>query len=183
MNLSTEKNSPGKVRMVVRGSDCFRTTAAAMIIASGFEPNPDQVAVIDTNSNYIRLFAGWGFHNVLPAPPPCTLAKMLEAIDAAKSKRVLVIDSLDTFMRTLIDLHTKHGEIDHQSILDSHGRLVDRLMESSNHVIASIRITEELPEGIEVFGLEELEFQFESDPITVFDLEKFNSILSKDIIY
>lgn len=183
MNLPTEKNTPGKVRMVVRGKDYFRTTAAAMIIALGFERNPDQVAVIDTNSNYHKLFAGWGFHNVLPAPPPCTLKKMLEAVDAARSKRVLVIDSLDTFMLTLIDLHTNHGEIDLHSIHDSHRRLLDCLMDSSNHVIASIKTREELPEGLEVFGLEQLVFQFESDRFTRFDLEKFNSILMKDIIY
>ncbi|MCS4432842.1 hypothetical protein [Aquiflexum gelatinilyticum] len=156
MNLPSEKTTQGKVRIVVKGQDSFRTSAAAMFIASGFERNPDNVAVIDTNSNYHKLFAGWGFHQLSQVNHPCTLEKMLQSIEDCETKKVIVLDSLDSFVSTLLAIHSHEGEKDWISILKNFQILVARLMLSSCHVIVSIRIRKEMPEGPEVFGLDEL---------------------------
>lgn len=156
MKLPSEKSTKGKVRIVVRGQDSFRTTAASMIIASGFERNPDNVGIIDTNSNYNKLFAGWGFHNLAQVNAPYTLEKMLESIEACETKNVLVLDSLDSFISTLLALNTTAEDKDWVVIIKSWQQVVARLMLSPCHVIVSLRVEKELPDGLEVFGLDEM---------------------------
>lgn len=156
MNLPTEKTQNSKVRVVIRGNNDFRTSAAAMMIALGFGGNHDQIAVVDTNSNFTGFFHKWGFSNVLPAPPPCTVEKLLEQVEACENKPVVVVDSLNTFWDTLIDMNRKEDGINWPEVLRVHQLLLKRLMDSHSHIIMVIKTHHPNTEGVEVFGPEEL---------------------------
>lgn len=142
-----------KLRLGISGPSGAGKTYSALMIASGMT-NWDKIAVIDTENGSADLYAHLGGYGVLTLRPPYDPQKYVDAIKAAETEgfEVIIIDSLT---------HAWAGEgglleqVDKQAgatgnkftawakITPKHNQLVESLLKSPAHIIATTRSKQE----------------------------------------
>lgn len=190
MEFKMAERKRAKLRLGITGPSGAGKTYSALVVSSGLAPW-NNIAVIDSENGSAELYAHLGGYSVLTLTPPYDPDKYIAAIKLAEQRgfEVIIIDSLS---------HTWSGEggiLDQQGkatdskfkgnswaawreFTPKHNALVEAMLKSSCHVIATLRskveyaqVTENGKPIIKKLGAaaiqrEGIEYEF----TTVFDL-------------
>jgi hypothetical protein len=148
-----------KARVGIAGPSGSGKTLGALLLAYGLTGDWSQIGLIDTENGSGELYAntqkagvGVGEYNVLTLTPPYTPEKYIEGIKAAEAAgfKVLIIDSLTHAWAGeggLLDLHDKITKASKsgnswaawRDVTPKHNALVEAMLKSSCHIIATMR--------------------------------------------
>ncbi|MGI9951427.1 ATP-binding protein [Moorellaceae bacterium AZ2] len=189
-----------KIRLALFGPSGSGKTYSALLIARGLVGQQGRIAVIDTERGSASLYADITPFDVCELEPPFTPEKYIEAIKAAEQGGydVIIIDSLShAWAGTggILDIHDAAAAKEKNSwsawrlVTPRHNDLVDAMLQSTCHVIATLRAKQEyvpVEDGgktkIQKVGLapvqrDGLEYEF----TLVFNLDaSHNAVASKD---
>jgi len=189
-----------KIRLALIGPSGSGKTYSALLVARGLVGPQGRIAVIDTERGSASLYAHITPFDVCELTPPFTPEKYIEAIKAAEQAGydVIIIDSLShAWAGTggILDIHDaatakeKNSWAAWRYVTPRHNELVDAMLQSPCHVIATMRAKQEyvpVEEGgktkIQKVGLapvqrDGIEYEF----TLVFDLDaSHNAVASKD---
>ena len=155
-NLTEAKRSKAKLRMAIDGPSGSGKTYSALLIAYGLCGDWSKVAVIDTERESANLYEdiceGDKKYMVGQISAPYTPQKYLEAIHACEDAgiEVIIIDSLThawTAEGGLLDIHqdvvkrqrTANSFTAWGDVTPLHRKLVDAILTSPVHIIATVR--------------------------------------------
>ncbi|MGB9847041.1 MAG: ATP-binding protein, partial [Desulfotomaculales bacterium] len=189
-----------RIRLALIGPSGSGKTYSALLIARGLVGPQGRIAVIDTEHGSASLYADITPFDVCELSPPFNPEKYIEAIKTAEKLgyHAVIIDSLShAWMGTggILDIHNaatakeKNSWAAWRLVTPRHNDLVEAMLQSPCHIIATIRAKQEyvpVEEGgktkIQKVGLapvqrDGLEYEF----TLVFDLDaSHNAIASKD---
>lgn len=195
------KRSKAKLRLAISGASGAGKTYSALLIASGIVPM-SKVAVIDTESGSADLYADLGDYSTVTINPPYSPQKYIEAIHTAENAgfELIIIDSLSHAWSGeggLLDQQGKATESKYhgnswaawREITPLHNQLVETILHSPLHVIATMRAKTEYIQtevngkkqiqkvGMAPIQRDGIEYEF----TTVFDLsQNHTATVSKD---
>jgi hypothetical protein len=140
-----------KLRLAVAGPSGSGKTYSALLLASGIT-SWSKVAVIDSENGSAELYAHLGEYSVLTLEPPYTPEKYIEAIKTAEQRgfEVIIIDSLSHAWNGeggILDQQGKAADTKYKGnswaawrdVTPRHNALVEAMLKSSCHVIATLR--------------------------------------------
>lgn len=147
MRFHKAERRKGRLRLGIAGPAGSGKTYSALLIAFGIG---GRVAMIDTERGSGELYAHLGDYDVCPITPPFTPEKYIEAIRAAEAEgySTIIIDSLShawTGEGGLLDLHGHLADRSGNSwtawrkVTPKHNQLVEAMLQSPCHVIATMR--------------------------------------------
>ncbi len=195
---ATRKDS--KMRLALIGPSGSGKTFSSLLVARGLVGPQGRIAVIDTERGSASLYADVTPFDVCELTPPFTPEKYIEAIRAAEREGydLIVIDSLShAWAGTggILDIHDaatvkeKNSWSAWRQVTPRHNDLVDAMLQSPCHLIATLRAKQEyvqVQEGgkakVQKVGLapvqrDGIEYEF----TLVFDLDaSHNAVASKD---
>jgi hypothetical protein len=136
-----------KIRLLLSGPSGSGKTYSALQIAFGLGK---KIAVIDTERGSAELYSDLGEYYVLPLNPPFRTENYVEAIHVAEKEGfdVIIIDSLTHAWAGeggILDQHDAVTGFGGNSwaawkpITPLHARLVDTILQSSAHIISTVR--------------------------------------------
>lgn len=146
-----------KLRLGVSGPAGSGKTFGSLLVAYGITENWDEICLIDTESHSGELYASYskggieiGEYNYIPIESPYTPEKYTAAIKECEASgiKVIIIDSLTHAWSGEGGLLDKKGQIEKKTgngwtawrdITPQHNRLVESILNSSCHIIATIR--------------------------------------------
>lgn len=143
-----------KLRLGIGGPSGSGKTYSALAIASGLVSPGGKIAVIDTEHGSAELYADLFDYDVATLLPPFTPQKYISTIKEAESLgyEVIIIDSLSHAWRGeggMMDMHdaisqaTKNSYTAWREISPLHNKLVEAMLQSSAHIIATLRVKQE----------------------------------------
>ena len=148
----TAQRRKAKLRLGLDGPSGSGKTFSALEIAYGLTHDWSKIAMIDTEHGSGDLYANKGPYAVLTFDPPFQVERYIRAIHAAEAEgfEVIIIDSLThAWAGTggLLDLHdattqasnAKNSYTAWREVTPLHNELVDAILQSSAHVIATLR--------------------------------------------
>lgn len=195
---ATRKDS--KMRLALIGPSGSGKTFSSLLVARGLVGPQGRIAVIDTERGSASLYADVTPFDVCELTPPFTPEKYIEAIKAAEREGydVIIIDSLShAWAGTggILDIHDAATAKEKNSwsawrlVTPRHNDLVDAMLQTPCHLIATLRAKQEyvqVQEGgkakVQKVGLapiqrDGIEYEF----TLVFDLDaSHNAVASKD---
>lgn len=141
------RRSSAKLRLSLCGPSGSGKTYSALQIAMGLG---GRIALIDTERGSAELYADLCAYDVAQLTPPFTPARYIEAIHAAEKAGydILIIDSLSHAWSGpggVLEMHDhaskalKNSFAAWREITPEHNRLVDTLLQTSLHVIVTMR--------------------------------------------
>jgi hypothetical protein len=141
------KRSSAKLRLALCGPSGSGKTYSALRIAKGLG---GRIALIDTERGSGELYADLCAYDVAQLTPPFTPARYIEAIQAAEKGGydIVIVDSLSHAwsgpggvleMQDQAAKALKNSFAAWREITPEHNRLVDTLLQSSLHVIVTMR--------------------------------------------
>lgn len=201
MGFKKAKRSKAKLRLAIAGPSGAGKTYSSLLVASGICPI-EKVAVIDTESGSADLYADLGEYSTLTLQPPYTPKKYIDAIHEAEHAgfELVILDSLSHAWSGeggLLDQQGKAADSKYRGnswaawreITPLHNQLVETILHSKLHVIATMRSKTEYMQvdnggkkKIEKVGMapiqrDGIEYEF----TTVFDLSQNHiATVSKD---
>lgn len=136
-----------RLRIAIAGPAGSGKTYSALLIAFGIG---GRIAMIDTERGSGSLYAHLGSYDVAEIGPPFTPEKYIEAIKEAERSNydVLIIDSLSHAWAGEGGLLDQHGHIADRTnnswaawrkITPKHNQLVEAMLQSNCHIIATMR--------------------------------------------
>jgi len=142
-----------RLRMGICGPSGSGKTYSSLLIASGLvDSHWDNVALIDTERGSGDLYAGFGPYAVLSFGPPYSAERYVNAIRAAEAEgyEVIIMDSLSHAWEGeggILDVHGKVAQTKYRGnsyvawreVTPKHNALVDAMLQSSAHIIATMR--------------------------------------------
>lgn len=145
------RRTQAKLRLALAGPSGSGKTYSALLIAFGLG---GRVAVIDTERGSASLYAHLGPYDTCELAPPFTPDKYIQAIRAAESAGydVIVIDSLSHAWAGpggILDMHDRASAKEKNSwaawrhVTPKHNDLVDTILQSRAHIIATMRAKQE----------------------------------------
>ena len=168
---------------------------SALLIAHGLTAGHwPGIVVIDTENGSSNLYAEQGGYSVLTLAAPHTPERYIEAIQTceAAGAEVIILDSLTHEWETLLDYHANlsgNSFTAWAKVTPRHTALVNRMLASSAHIIATVRAKTEyvladkngrqVPEkvGMKAIQRDGLDYEFD----LVFELDRaHNATVSKD---
>jgi hypothetical protein len=155
-NLSEAKRSKAKLRLAIDGPSGSGKTYSALLIAFGLCKDWSKIAVIDTERESANLYedlCGDGSKYLTgQIDRPFTPQKYIEAIKACESAdvEVIIIDSLthawtaeggmlDIHMDTVKKQSRQNSYVAWREVTPLHQKLVDAMLTSPKHIIATVR--------------------------------------------
>lgn len=189
-----------RMRLAIAGPSGSGKTYSALLIARGLVGPEGRIAVIDTERGSASLYADLTPFDVCELTPPFTPEKYIEAIRAAEAAGydAIVIDSLSHAWAGpggILDLHDaaaakeKNAFAAWRLVTPRHNDLVDAMLQSPCHIIATMRSKQEyaqIEEGgrkkVVKLGLAPVQRDGMEYEFTVFlDLDaSHNAVASKD---
>ena len=147
MAFRKAERKKAKLRLALSGPSGSGKTYSALLVAFGIG---GKVAMIDTERGSGELYAHLGDYDVCPLEPSFTPQKYIQAIKEAESLgyNVLIIDSLThawAGQGGMLEMHdglsarTGNSWTAWRQVTPQHNALVDAILQSSCHVIATIR--------------------------------------------
>jgi hypothetical protein len=141
------RRSSAKLRLALLGPSGSGKTFSALKIAKGIS---GKVALIDTERGSGELYSQVTDYDVGQLTPPFTPTKYIEAIKAAEAAgyEIIIIDSLSHAWAGeggVLDIHDKISKSVRNSfaawreVTPQHNQLVDAMLGSSAHIIATLR--------------------------------------------
>lgn len=139
-----------KVRLAIAGPSGSGKTYSSLLVARGLTDSWEKIGIIDTERGSSQLYADLGPFLVNVLEPPFTPACYIQAIKAAEDAglEVLILDSLSHAWAGeggILDIHgqsadkTKNSFTAWREVTPLHNRLVDTILQSRCHVIATLR--------------------------------------------
>jgi DNA polymerase III delta prime subunit len=132
-----------KARLLFSGASGSGKTMAALMVASELG---SKIAVIDTETGSVSLYADRFNFDVLEMGPPFSPERFTEAIEAAEQAGydVVIIDSIThewSGPGGCLDIKTKMGDRfqDWAKVTPRHDRFIQSMMRSKAHIIATVR--------------------------------------------
>jgi hypothetical protein len=149
----TAQRRKAKLRLGLDGPSGSGKTYSALKIAYGITGDWSKIAMIDTEHGSGDLYAEeLGPYGILTFDPPFQIERYIRAIKAAEKEgfEVIIIDSLThAWAGTggLLDLHDaateasakKNSYVAWRNVTPLHNELIDTILQSSAHVIATMR--------------------------------------------
>ena len=168
---------------------------SALLVASGLTAGHwPKIVVIDTENGSGHLYADQGPYRVLTLAAPHTPERYIEAIEAceAAGAEVIILDSLTHEWENLLDYHANlpgNSFAAWAKVTPRHTALVNRILTSLAHVIATVRAKTEyvladkngkqVPEKVGMKGIQRDGLDYEFD--LVFELDRaHNATVTKD---
>lgn len=183
-----------KIKMGLQAPSGGGKTYSSLLIAYGLCANWNKIAVIDTENHSADLYDHLGDYNVIPLDAPFSPDKYISAIKVCQESgmEVIIIDSMTHCWEYLIEYHASlqgNSFTNWGKITPMHNELVQAILQSPCHVIATIRCKQDyilveknnkqVPEKVGLKGVQRdgLEYDF----TLVFDLDMQNhAVSSKD---
>lgn len=151
MEFKPAQRKRAKLRLAIAGPSGSGKSYSALVVASGMTPW-NKIAVIDSENGSAELYAHLGAYSVLTLGTPYTPEKYIEAIKAAERQgfEVIIIDSLShawTGEGGILDQQGKAADSKYKGnswaawreCTPKHNALVDAILKSSCHIIATMR--------------------------------------------
>jgi len=160
MARRTAQRSKAKLRLGISGPAGSGKSMSSLLMAYGITGDWSKISVIDTENNSADLYADYshngidiGVFNVCPVSTPYTPEKYISAIKECEDAgdMVIIIDSLTHAWAGEGGLLDKKGQIEKagkpgvnswtawRDITPMHNRLVESILTSKCHVIATLR--------------------------------------------
>jgi len=147
--LKPARKKDARIRLAIAGPAGSGKTYSSLLIASGLAPW-EKIVIIDTERGSSNCYADLGPFNVIELEPAYTPAKYIAAIKEAENAgmEVIIIDSLSHAWAGeggVLDIHSQAVEKNKNSfsawreVTPLHNRLVDTMLQSRCHVIATLR--------------------------------------------
>ena len=141
------ERSKARLRLGIGGPSGSGKTYSSLLIASGLG---EKIAVIDTEHGSSELYADLFDYDVAVLTPPYTPEKYIHTIKEAEKQGydVIIIDSLSHAWRGeggMMDIHDSIAQATGNSftawreVTPMHNRLVEALLQSPAHIIATLR--------------------------------------------
>jgi hypothetical protein len=193
------ERAQSKLRLALTGTSGSGKTYSSLLIAKGLG---GKILVVDTENGSADLYANIAEYDVLPMNAPYTPEKYIAAIQTAEEAgySTVILDSLSHAWAGEGGLLDQQGKIADKSgngytawrnVTPSHNRLVDAIIQSKIHVIATMRSKQEYvmdksengkttikKVGLAPIQRDGVEYEF----TTVFDLNQSDKVahVSKD---
>lgn len=157
MQIRKAKREKSRIRLGLIGPSGSGKTLSALLIAYGLAGDWEKIGVIDTENRSADLYAGAkkGTYEIgeflkIDLTPPYTPDKYVQAIKAFENAgvNVIIVDSLShawTGEGGVLDIHSQAAAKAGNSfaawreVTPKHNRLVETMLSSSAHVIATLR--------------------------------------------
>lgn len=146
MQLRKATRQKAKIRLGLSAVSGGGKTYGAILIAKGLSGDLSKVAIIDTENGSADLYAHLGDFNVLPLAAPYTPERYTEAIKACEKSgmEVIIIDSITHEWEgkggCLDIVESLGGKYqDWKKVTPRHGAFVQSMLQSSAHIITSVR--------------------------------------------
>ena len=149
MEIRKAERRKAKLRLGITGPAGSGKTYGALQIAFGLG---GKIVLIDTENGSGDLYANLGEYDVCPFEAPYTVQKYIEAIKTCEryGYDVIIIDSLSHAWAGeggLLEMHTKLAESSKSGnsytawgkITPLHNQLIDTMLRSKSHIIATMR--------------------------------------------
>lgn len=191
MKLRKACRRNAKIKMGLQGPSGSGKTYSALLIAYGLCSDWSKVAVIDTENCSADLYDHLGSYNTLSIEAPFSPDKYINALHECQQAgmEVIIIDSMTHCWEYLIEYHASlqgNSFTNWGKITPLHNELVQNILQSPCHVIATIRTKQDyilveknnkqVPEkvGLKSIQRDGLEYDF----TLVFDLDMANQATS-----
>jgi hypothetical protein len=151
MEFKPAQRKRAKLRLGIAGPSGSGKTYSALIIANGMAPW-SKIAVIDSENGSAELYAHLGDYSVLTLEEPYAPEKYIDAIRTAELSgfEVIIIDSLSHAWNGeggILDQQGKAAETKYKGnswaawreFAPKHNALVEAILKSPNHIIATLR--------------------------------------------
>lgn len=146
MQLKQSKRKNVKLRLGISGASGFGKTHSALLLAYGMTQDWSKIAVIDTENSSASLYSDLGGFNVVDLQAPYSPERYIEAIELCENSEmeVIIIDSISHEWNGAggcLDMQSKLGGRfqDWQKITPRHQAFVDKILQSSCHIITTTR--------------------------------------------
>lgn len=151
MAFQKAQRKKSKLRMALTGSSGSGKTYSAITLALGLVKDGERIAVIDTENGSASLYEHLGEYYTEEIAAPYTIGKYLKAIREAEQNgfSVLIIDSLTHAWAGAGGLLEKQGRIADgggkngytawREVTPEHQALIDAILSSKMHIIATMR--------------------------------------------
>ena len=197
MQLQKATRKKVKLRLGLSAVSGGGKTYSALLLAYGLVGDWSKIAVIDTENNSASLYSHLGEYNALELSAPYTPERYIQAIKACEDAGMecIIIDSIThewDGKGGILEIHssmTGNSFTNWSSITPRHQKFIDAILQSSCHVITTVRRKTEyemIKDGsktkVEKAGLKEVTREgFEYELTVNFNLdEKHNCTASKD---
>lgn len=146
--LRKATRTKAKIRLGLSAVSGGGKTYSAILIAKGLSNNDlSKVAIIDTENGSADLYAHLGNYNVLTLSAPYTPERYVEAIKTCEEAKmnVIIIDSITHEWNGkggILEIHssmTGNSFTNWSSLTPRHQKFIDAILQSSCHVITTVR--------------------------------------------
>lgn len=202
MQLRTSQRKSAKIRLSLQSPAGGGKTYSSLLLAYGLVGDWMKIAVIDTERGSADLYAHLGNYFVLPMSEPFTPESYIEGIKLCETSgiEVIIIDSIShewSGKGGILDIHeqvTSRMKIPNSftawaSITPRHQSFIDAILQSSCHVITTIRTKTEyviserngkqVPQKVGMAAVQRDGFEYEVSVSLDLD-DEHNAISSKD---
>jgi len=197
MKITTAQRKRAKIRLSIQGPSGSGKTFSSLLIAKGLVGDWSKICVIDTENHSADLYSHLGAYNVLTLGKPFTPEAYIQAIELCETSgmKAIIIDSLSHEWEGeggILDIHSSmmgNSFTNWSKVTPRHNSLVQRILQSSCHVIATLRTKQDyvlsdkngkmVPEkvGLKSVTKDGMDYEF----TTVFDLDiNHNANCTKD---
>ncbi|RMZ60372.1 AAA family ATPase [Chryseobacterium nematophagum] len=146
MQLKQSERKQVKLRLGISGASGFGKSYSALLLAYGMTQDWSKIAIIDSEHSSANIYSDLGDFKVLDLQAPYSPERFIQAIEICEKSgiEVIIVDSLSKeWCGTggCLELHEKLGGRfqDWLMIKKRHQKLIDKILESSCHIITTTR--------------------------------------------
>ena len=147
MNITKAQRKNARMKLALQGPSGSGKTYSSLLLAKGLTEEWNNICVIDTENHSADLYSHLGDYNVLTLGKPFNPEAYIQAIELCEKSgiKVIIIDSLSHEWEGeggILDIHSNmvgNSFTNWSKVTPRHNALVQRILQSSCHVIATLR--------------------------------------------